>query len=116
MSQACENSPSRLQLLYACVGEDHDPWAFPRSSQATRRQPRRCSGQQRHAARCAAAAVDGEVGARQPVRTSAAARRQAVQAPMDVLYDAVIVGGGMGGLTVATQMAAKGAKVLVLEK
>ena len=34
----------------------------------------------------------------------------------DVLYDAVIVGGGMGGLTTATQMAAKGAKVLVLEK
>ena len=34
----------------------------------------------------------------------------------NVLYDAVIVGGGMGGLTTASQMAAKGAKVLVLEK
>ena len=38
------------------------------------------------------------------------------QADADVLYDAIIVGGGMGGLTTATQMAAKGARVLVLEK
>ena len=34
----------------------------------------------------------------------------------DVEYDAVIIGGGMGGLTTATQLAAKGAKVIVLEK
>lgn len=34
----------------------------------------------------------------------------------ETLYDALVVGGGMGGLTAATQMAAKGAKVLVLEK
>ena len=33
-----------------------------------------------------------------------------------ILYDAIIVGGGVGGLTTASQMAAKGAKVLVLEK
>lgn len=33
-----------------------------------------------------------------------------------ILYDAIIIGGGMGGLTTASQMAAKGAKVLVLEK
>ncbi|KAK9809036.1 hypothetical protein WJX72_008256 [[Myrmecia] bisecta] len=38
------------------------------------------------------------------------------QAPTDLEYDAVIVGGGMGGLTTATQMAAKGARVVVLEK
>ena len=31
-------------------------------------------------------------------------------------YDAIVIGAGMGGLTTATQMAAKGAKVLVLEK
>ena len=31
-------------------------------------------------------------------------------------YDAVVIGGGMGGLTAATQLAAKGAKVIVLEK
>jgi heterodisulfide reductase subunit A-like polyferredoxin len=36
--------------------------------------------------------------------------------PTDVLYDAVIVGSGMGGLATATQMASKGAKVVVLEK
>ena len=34
----------------------------------------------------------------------------------NTLYDAIIIGGGMGGLTTASQMAAKGAKVLVLEK
>lgn len=36
--------------------------------------------------------------------------------PTDFLYDAVIVGSGMGGLATATQMASKGAKVVVLEK
>lgn len=66
----------------------------------------------------AAPSVDEELEARQPVGagTAAASQRQAEQAPTDVLYDAVVVGGGMGGLTTATQMAAKGAKVLVLEK
>lgn len=34
----------------------------------------------------------------------------------DVLYDAVIIGGGMGGLTTAARLVAEGAKVLVLEK
>lgn len=38
------------------------------------------------------------------------------RAPTDCEYDAVIVGSGIGGLTTATQMAAKGAKVVVLEK
>jgi cation diffusion facilitator CzcD-associated flavoprotein CzcO len=36
--------------------------------------------------------------------------------PSDVEYDAVIIGSGMGGLTTAARMVAKGAKVLVLEK
>ena len=31
-------------------------------------------------------------------------------------YDAVIIGSGIGGLTTATQLAAKGAKVVVLER
>jgi prolycopene isomerase len=34
----------------------------------------------------------------------------------DVLYDAVVVGGGMGGLTAAAKLAAAGGRVLVLEK
>ncbi|GBF98578.1 carotene isomerase [Raphidocelis subcapitata] len=37
-------------------------------------------------------------------------------APTDVEYDAVIVGGGMGGLTAAAKLVEKGAKVLLLEK
>lgn len=31
-------------------------------------------------------------------------------------YDAIVIGAGMGGLVAATQLAAKGAKVLVLER
>jgi prolycopene isomerase len=40
----------------------------------------------------------------------------ASRAPTDFEYDAVIIGSGIGGLTTATQMAAKGARVVVLEK
>jgi prolycopene isomerase len=39
------------------------------------------------------------------------------EAPTDVIYDAVVVGGGMGGLTTAAKLLEAGAaKVLVLEK
>ena len=47
---------------------------------------------------------------------TAATHRKHSQAPTDEEYDAVIIGAGMGGLTTASQMASKGAKVLVLEK
>lgn len=58
-------------------------------------------------------------GARQALEgdtATAATRHEHSQAPTDEEYDAVIIGAGMGGLTTASQMAAKGAKVLVLEK
>ena len=54
-------------------------------------------------------ALEGEIA-------TAATRHKRSQAPTDEEYDAVIIGAGMGGLTTASQMAAKGAKVLVLEK
>lgn len=44
------------------------------------------------------------------------ARQINSEAPTDVQYDAVIVGGGMGGLTTAAKLIEKGAKVVVLEK
>lgn len=44
------------------------------------------------------------------------AASRANPAPTDVEYDAVIIGSGMGGLSTAAQLAAKGAKVVVLEK
>ena len=34
----------------------------------------------------------------------------------DNLWDAIVIGSGIGGLVTATQLAAKGAKVLVLER
>ena len=47
---------------------------------------------------------------------AASAVHPSSRAPTDIEYDAVIIGSGIGGLTTATQMAAKGAKVVVLEK
>ena len=51
-----------------------------------------------------------------PAKTGERVSTPILHASTDVLYDAVVIGGGMGGLTTATQLAAKGAKVLVLEK
>ena len=59
----------------------------------------------------------GALGAR-PLRAPRRAARvppSAATAPTDVEYDAVIVGAGMGGLTVASQLAAAGQRVVVLE-
>jgi prolycopene isomerase len=42
--------------------------------------------------------------------------RQATAADPSVRWDAIVIGSGIGGLVTATQLAAKGARVLVLEK
>ena len=53
---------------------------------------------------------------RAPEREVADATASIGSAPTDVVYDAVVIGGGVGGLAAATQLAAKGASVVVLEK
>ena len=73
----------------------------------------RC-GRERGLRRAAAAAVEAAV--RAPEREAALTTASAGSAPTDVVYDAVVVGGGVGGLSVATQLVAKGASVVVLEK
>ncbi|KXZ53863.1 hypothetical protein GPECTOR_6g781 [Gonium pectorale] len=70
-----------------------------------------------------AVVVDAPIQQRLTVRAAATktpypplSRVIETQAPTDVEYDAVIVGGGMGGLATAARLVAKGAKVVVLEK
>ena len=77
------------------------------------RKGRRC-GRDRGLRHAAAAAVEAAV--RAPEREAAGTAASVGSAPTDVVYDAVVVGGGVGGLSVATQLVAKGASVLVLEK
>jgi len=88
-------------------------------------QRRACSTQRptssRHAGRrgrrrAAAAAAASAAGLRTREREVAEAVASTGSARTDVVYDAVVIGGGVGGLTAATQLAAKGASVLVLEK
>ncbi len=45
-----------------------------------------------------------------------ASPRSSVQQPDAVEYDVIVIGSGIGGLVTATQLAAKGARVLVLER
>ena len=63
----------------------------------------------------AAAARPGRAGAGSPRGTAAKAAAAAAAAAEPEL-DAIVVGAGYGGLTTATQLAARGAKVVCLEK
>ncbi|MFM7424525.1 MAG: carotenoid isomerase [Elainella sp.] len=50
-----------------------------------------------------------------PATTADAANLDAIL-PDDILYDAIVIGSGIGGLVTATQLAANGGRVLVLER
>jgi len=64
----------------------------------------------------AAAARPGRAGAGSPRRAAATAAAAAAAAAAEPELDAIVVGAGYGGLTTATQLAARGAKVVCLEK
>ena len=70
----------------------------------------------RHAGRRQLAVTAVAAPPQEVTRPAQAAPRHTRAAHGDDEYDAVVIGGGMGGLTAATQLAAKGAKVIVLEK
>lgn len=73
---------------------------------------------QRHSLRCKQqqAAAVAAISASERTRKSQLPTHISDDPPTDIEYDAVIVGSGMGGLSTATQLAASGAKVVVLEK
>ncbi len=80
--------------------------AAPAAAAASSRGLR--AGPQRTHTRCSAVKT-----AYPPVETT---QQLPTDAPTDVVYDAIVIGSGMGGLATASQLAAKGARVLVLEK
>lgn len=59
---------------------------------------------------------DGPVSMHRTTAERPARSADAAQAPTDAEYDAVIVGGGMGGLATAAKLASNGCRVVVLEK
>ena len=101
MSAACQPA--------AAVWLEAPRLTYPRCPTAEASKPARAAAPwgHRRQAPVAATASGAASTQREPQRQ---------QAPTDVLYDAVIVGSGMGGLSTAAQLAAKGAKVVVLEK
>jgi flavin-dependent dehydrogenase len=51
-----------------------------------------------------------------PYPSKEAIEQLVTDAPTDVVYDSIVIGGGMGGLATAAVLVSKGMKVLVLEK
>jgi heterodisulfide reductase subunit A-like polyferredoxin len=84
---------------HACLASSKGATASSRSrAKATAKNPRR-------AARSIAA-----------VAAVPSSSRQSAKASPDTEYDAIIIGSGMGGLTTASQLAAAGQRVAVLER
>ncbi|DBA72385.1 TPA: hypothetical protein ACH3X2_010424 [Trebouxia sp. C0005] len=101
LQQACPNFPSSGNLMQASACQ-HSQKSF-RSRQLKSPLRRRLE-----------TAIRARVA--EPPTQKARRPSKAEGPDANTLYDAIIIGGGMGGLTTASQMAAKGAKVLVLEK
>eukprot|EP00798_Chlamydomonas_sp_ICE-L_P018623 gene18623-25138_t len=99
--------PNAMKQL---VGRAHQVAATTSSPQV------RCRGQ------CTAAALPPRVNAASgiPMRSRYPPLEESVTLPTDaagdVVYDAIVIGAGVGGLSAAAQMVSKGANVLVLEK
>ena len=81
-----------------------------------KRRTHACQAARAAAAGAAATVQEAPAAEAKELRTGVAAPHTAHRAPADVVYDAIVIGSGIGGLTTATQLAARGARVLVLEK
>ena len=95
-------------------GQPQETWHFPCSSRCRPRSAAAAAASSAEAITDADERSELDDHERRPVAAGRA--KDQGNTSTETLYDALVVGGGMGGLTAATQMAAKGAKVLVLEK
>jgi NAD(P)-binding Rossmann-like domain len=108
-----------LSMVLACfwlLHSSHSTILLTREGHlAQHRHPKHARPSAKKSASTLVSPPDTEDGSRTTShsRTSSSGRQHACT---ETEYDAVVIGGGMGGLTTAAQMASKGASVLVLEK
>lgn len=117
MSQAAAARPAPCGACQRPSGRPLPAAARPQQQQQPTWRPAERPGQQRRQwqQRRRGAPPPPAAGSAAAEPATVAASR-ANPAPTDIEYDAVIIGSGMGGLSTAAQLAAKGAKVVVLEK
>jgi len=99
--------PTTPSFAQSCASSSNNSRGFPGAGGTS---VRRCGSRQRQL-RCHAVAAPPS-----PYPPAEVVKALPTDAPTDVEYDAVIIGSGMGGLATAGQLAANGARVVVLEK